>query len=111
MTLILRGGQDTIPPHILRDSIENARTGSGRRLIVVMVGDDLPAAFADLAFDLLLDPARGNRDVLADHDGDRDPTAPPSPAEARWLRMPDHRLSAVAEPSKLGMKEVGHGRR
>lgn len=71
MTLILRGSRDTIPADILTDLIVQTRAGNGR-LVVVDEDEGLPARFADPDIDLLLDPARGNWDFFADHDGDHD---------------------------------------
>lgn len=73
MTLILRGGRDTIPADILTDLIADARAGMNW-LVVVDGGDVLPACFADPDIDLLLDPARGNWNFFADHDRDHDMT-------------------------------------
>lgn len=36
---------------------------------------------------------------------------PPSPAETQWMRMSEHRLSAIDATSKPATREVGNGER
>jgi len=71
MTTVLQGTVDTLTATLLHQPIARARAGFGR-LVVIDDGADLADRFADPVRDLVIDPARGNWDFFADHDGEDD---------------------------------------
>jgi len=71
MTTVLQGTVDTLTASLLHRRIAQARAGCGR-LVVIDDGAGLADRFADPASDLVIDPACGNWDFFADHDGEVD---------------------------------------
>ena len=71
MTTILQGTVDTLTAPLLHQPIAQARAGFGR-LVVIDDGGGLADRFADPACDIVVDPACGNWDFFADHDGEAD---------------------------------------
>lgn len=69
MTTVLQGTVDTLTATLLHRRIAQARAGLGR-LVVIDDGTSLAERFADPVSDLVIDPARGNWDFFADHDGE-----------------------------------------